>query len=350
MWVQVGLSSLLLGVTGVAATGGFPPVTAPPGACGLLPADASCATVFEQCVNTLKDKTDPYSNAACVAAASCYPTNPDSFLSNLFCRISGPTGNPPRSADIPRVPPLLASDITIRGEFATYQSYATWYTGIVSAANPNVTSLIDPAFVKMSFDIIQAWTGFCSNGEVPVANLVDWFQYFSSVKGPATTCNIIPNCPLTYYPYTMDLTVTCAKNKNAVSNPFSVKSCVAAALNWHDGMDSFLKAVTCRYNLNTGQNRGVPASNNLPALSFDLPVSNPPPYTQQNFVDFTYGAISAIGTSAVRWPSTIQFVTQRWAIIVAWTNFCSTGKVPQKNLSDFLKYSHVPLTSTSCAG
>lgn len=49
----VGSSSLLLGVSGVAATGGFPPVTSPPGACGLLPADASCATVFEQCVNTL---------------------------------------------------------------------------------------------------------------------------------------------------------------------------------------------------------------------------------------------------------------------------------------------------------
>lgn len=50
-----------------------------------------------------QNKTDPYGNVACVAAASCYPINPDSFLSNLYCRISGPTGNPPRSADIPRV-------------------------------------------------------------------------------------------------------------------------------------------------------------------------------------------------------------------------------------------------------
>ena len=47
------LSVLLLSITGVAATGGFPPVVAPPGACGLEPADASCATVFGQCVNTL---------------------------------------------------------------------------------------------------------------------------------------------------------------------------------------------------------------------------------------------------------------------------------------------------------
>lgn len=92
--------------------------------------------------------------------------------------------------------------------------------------------------------------------------------------------------------------------QNAVSDTFSVKPCVAAGLNWHDGMDSFLAAVTCRYNLNFGTSKSVPASNNLPALSFDLPVANPPPYTQQNFIDFTYGQLSAIGTSAVRYPST----------------------------------------------
>ncbi|KAF8337671.1 hypothetical protein F5887DRAFT_1240371 [Amanita rubescens] len=341
------LSTLLLSIISVAATGGFPPVVSPPGACGLDPADASCATVFDQCVNTLQNKSDPYSNEACVAAASCYPTNPDSFLSVLFCRVSGPTGNPPRSANIPRVNGSIASQILVNGS-ATYESYAKWYTGVVSTTNSNVTALIDIAFVKMSFDIILAWTGFCSTGKIPEGNLIDWFQWFSSVQGPSTTCGIIKNCPLTYYPYTMDLTVTCAKDKNAISNPFSIKSCVAAGLNWQDGIDSFLEAVTCRYNLNFGTSNSVPASNNLPALSFDLPVANPPPYTQQNFVDFTYGQLSAIGTSAVRWPSTIEFVTRTWTIIVAWTNFCLSGQVPQKNLSDLLKYSHVALTSTTC--
>lgn len=70
----------------------------------------------------------------------------------------------------------------------------------------------------MSFDIILAWTGFCSNGEIPDGNLVDWFQWFSSVKGPATTCGIITNCPLTNYPYAMDLTVTCAKDHVRIFN------------------------------------------------------------------------------------------------------------------------------------
>ncbi|KAF8639049.1 hypothetical protein AX14_010126 [Amanita brunnescens Koide BX004] len=118
-------------------------------------------------LRSLQNKTDPYGNEACVAAASCYPINPDSFLANLYCRISGPTGNPPRSADVPRVSIPIATSILVCGEFATYESYSTWYTGVVTAVNPNVNQLIDPALVKMSFDIILAWTGFCSNGEIP---------------------------------------------------------------------------------------------------------------------------------------------------------------------------------------
>ncbi|KAF8337130.1 hypothetical protein F5887DRAFT_1244519 [Amanita rubescens] len=344
------LSALLVSITDVAATGGFPPVVAPPGACGVEPADASCATVFLECVNTLQTKSDPYGNEACVAAASCYPMNPDSFLANLFCRVGGGMfGNPPKSANTPRVNASIATQMSVQGfKYATFESYASWYIGITSTANPKVTPLIDTAFVKMSFDIMLAWTGFCSTGKIPEQNLIDWFQFFSSVKGPSTTCGIIKNCPLTNYPYTMDLTVTCAKDKNAVSNPFSIKSCVAAGLNWIDGVDSFLAAVTCRYNLNFGTSKSVPASNTLPALSFNLPVANPPPYTQQNFIDFTSGQLSAIGTSAVRFPSTNDFLTHTWAIIVAWTNFCLSGQVPQKNLSDFLKYSHLALTSTTC--
>ena len=44
---------LALSIEHVAATGGFPPINGPPGACGLLPADASCTAVFLACVNML---------------------------------------------------------------------------------------------------------------------------------------------------------------------------------------------------------------------------------------------------------------------------------------------------------
>jgi hypothetical protein len=290
-----------------------------------------------------------YATEACVAAASCYPGNPDAFLANYYCRFYNFQGI--KSANLPRVPSSIVDKMLVRGEFVDYQTYSQWYNGVVADVNPAAVKLIDPAFVKMSFDIILAWTGFCSNGEIPPKNFVDWFQWFSTVKGPATTCNLVPNCPISNYPYVMDLTVTCAKEQNAVSNPFSIKSCVAAALNWVDGIDSFLGAVTCRHNINFNGNLNPPASNNLPALSFNLPVANPPPYTEQNFIDFTYGSLSAIGSSFVRYPEpddNFYWVTNRWAIITAWTNFCSAA-VPQKNLADFLKYSHLPLTSTKCA-
>ncbi|KAM6499070.1 hypothetical protein JOM56_004578 [Amanita muscaria] len=341
-WV-VGSTYLLLSATSVVATGGFTPASSAPGPCGWFPADASCSTVFQACVNTLKDTADPYSNEVCVAAASCYPTNPDLFLSDLFCRIQGPNSTAPKSADIPRVSESIIGNMLVRGEFASLQSYTTWYNNVVTSANPGATVLIDPAFVKMSFDIMLAWTGFCSNGEIPSSNFGDWFQWFSTVTGPATTCNLVTNCPISYQPYLIDLTVTCAREQNAVSDPFSIQSCVAAALNWQDGIDSFLQAVTCRYNILNGGNVGVPASNDLPALSFNLPVSNPPPYTQQNLVSFTYSSVSAIATSLHRYPGSFDIVYGRWNLIVKWTNFCSTSTVPQQNLSDFLKYSHIAL-------
>ncbi|KAM6489831.1 hypothetical protein JOM56_014643 [Amanita muscaria] len=115
----------------------------------------------------------------------------DLFLSDLFCRIQGPNSTAPKSADIPRVSESIIGNMLVRGEFASLQSYTTWYNNVVTSANPGATVLIDPAFVKMSFDIMLAWTGFCSNGEIPSSNFGDWFQWFSTVTGPATTCNLL---------------------------------------------------------------------------------------------------------------------------------------------------------------
>ncbi|KAM6500237.1 hypothetical protein JOM56_003251 [Amanita muscaria] len=329
----------------VAATGGFPPVTGPPGACGLLPADASCAAVFLGCVKTLKNKSDPYSNEACVAAATCYPTNPDSFLASLSCRI-GSGGTPLHSSEIPRAADTIISKLLVNDTFATYSSYASWYKGVATNADPDVTVLIDPAFVKMSYDIVLAWTSFCSSGNIPKNNFGDWLQYFSSVKAPQTTCNLVSNCPITYYPYVMDLTVSCAKHKDAISNTFDIETCVAAGLHWPDGVDNFLQAVACRYGLNYNTDQPAPQSNSLPD-TFQLPAPNS--FKIQNFLDFTNAALKSIGTSDARSPSiNTDFVTYRWALIVAWANSCSTSAVSHQQIADFLKYSHTVLTKTSC--
>ncbi|PFH47262.1 hypothetical protein AMATHDRAFT_152540 [Amanita thiersii Skay4041] len=345
--LALGLSATLLGATSVLATGGFPPVTSPPGACGPTPADASCTAVFLACVASVTDRADPLKTEQCVAAASCYPQNVDAFLGGLYCRLQGPSGTFPRSVSIPRISDEVYGRIAVRGEFISLESYTNWYKRVATEANPNVTAVVDPAFIKESFDIIAAWTGFCSTGNIPKSNFLDWFQYSSTVSGPATSCGTVNNCPKTFNPYSQDLLVACANDPNAVSNPFSIRTCVAGALNWEGGINSFLQAVTCRYNIIHSTNLPAPTGTGVPALSFNLPVSNPPPYTQQNFVDFTYGTLSSIGPG-VRFPSIVDFVTHRWAIIVAWTNFCNTGAVPQANLSDFLRYSASALTSTSC--
>src|SRR6266576_6404715 len=43
-------------------------------------------------------------------------------------------------------------------------------------------------------------------------------------------------------------------------------------------------------------------------------------------------------------PLSLQLMT----LSFRWTNFCLSGQVPQKNLSDFLNYSPLALTTTTC--
>ena len=159
---------------------------------------------------------------------------------------------------------------------------------------------IDPALIIINWDIIAGWTGFCSTGKVPEKNFLDWFQYSSTVRGVTTTCYNLGNCPLSDYPYNMDLLIPCSKYQNALTNPWSINVCVAAALSWYDGMEAFLAALTCRYNIVKSVNDPIPASRSLPALSIDIAPSSP--YTEQNFIDFVYGSLSSLDAS-VRWPT-----------------------------------------------
>ncbi|KAK2464536.1 hypothetical protein APHAL10511_003443 [Amanita phalloides] len=334
----VGLSTLLLGAVGAIADGVFPPVL--PGAlgnCGPLPTDAACSTVFVACNKTLTNINDPFSNEACVAAASCYPGRPNDFLYGIDCYLTGRKegGGPTSTLSIPRVSSEVYDKIAINGDI-TYDSYNKWFTGVAIAADPGADKLIDIALIRINWDIIAGWTGFCSTNTIPKQNFLDWFQYSSTAGGTTGTCGTVGDCPLSIYPYHMDLLIPCTKYSNALTNPFSIQVCVAAALNWDTGVDSFLQGVACRYNLERGTNETAPASNSLPALSVDIAPNSP--YSQQDFVDFAFGALSSIHAS-VRWPTVGSWVTTQWAGIVKWTNFCGAS-VPKKNLSDFLHYSH----------
>ncbi|KIL67125.1 hypothetical protein M378DRAFT_160118 [Amanita muscaria Koide BX008] len=314
--------------------------------CGGLPFDATCSTLLTACVNTLADINNPWANEACVAAATCHSAPINAFLAGLSCRIQGPGPNNLTAVNLPRVSDAVYNNVAGGGNI-TYDAYKNWFTGVALKADPGVQKLIDIAEVIANFDPILAWTGFCSTGAIPKQTFLDWFQYSSTVGGPATACGLIPPCLLHQYsvafPYTIDLLVPCANEQSALSDPFSINVCVAAALNDIDGVDAFLDAVTCRYNVIFGTNNSVPASNTLPPLSVNIAQTSP--YSQQNFIDFTYGTLSSLQAS-VRWPTSVDSVITQWSYILEWTNFCSTGTVPEKNLSDLLLYSHVLLGQT----
>ncbi|KAJ8487927.1 hypothetical protein ONZ45_g14149 [Pleurotus djamor] len=68
--------------------------------------------------------------------------------------------------------------------------------------------------------------------------------------------------------------------------------------------------------------------------------------TQNDFLGFMYSRVAALPAAARR-PSQDNLLN-RWSLIVAWTNFCTTRTVPRNNLSDLLRYSAVKLTAITC--
>ncbi|KAJ6455269.1 hypothetical protein C8R47DRAFT_928862, partial [Mycena vitilis] len=59
------------------------------------------------------------------------------------------------------------------------------------------------------------------------------------------------------------------------------------------------------------------------------------PITQQNYVDFVYGQMSAAGVTT--WPSSVNDVVSQWWDPI--TTFTKTGdSVPYSNFNDFLHY------------
>ncbi len=60
------------------------------------------------------------------------------------------------------------------------------------------------------------------------------------------------------------------------------------------------------------------------------------PVTQQNFIDFVYGTLSALGKG--NWPSSVNVLLESWNQELGWTLTCDT--IPYTNLNDFLHYYH----------
>ncbi|KAJ6563801.1 hypothetical protein B0H19DRAFT_942478, partial [Mycena capillaripes] len=60
------------------------------------------------------------------------------------------------------------------------------------------------------------------------------------------------------------------------------------------------------------------------------------PITQQNYIDFVYGQMTAAGVT--NWPASADVVSQWWDPIVQWT--ATEATIPYQNFDDWLHYSN----------
>ncbi|KAK7435353.1 hypothetical protein VKT23_019704 [Stygiomarasmius scandens] len=141
-----------------------------------------------------------------------------------------------------------------------------------------------------------------------------------------------------YEPSCISLTTDC-RNKivNTTSDIWSVKSCVAAAT--CQGVVSLISQIQCT------EGGDVPGAPNTGHLNYNIYASivgecawqeGGCPITQQNYIDFVYGALSEVGTSS--WPDINNVINNWWGSIEKWT---ATGEtVPYLNFDDWLHYSN----------
>ncbi|PBK62654.1 hypothetical protein ARMSODRAFT_963957 [Armillaria solidipes] len=129
----------------------------------------------------------------------------------------------------------------------------------------------------------------------------------------------------------------CMANLNGSGDLWSINSCVAAAT--CQGTYPVVELAQC-YDANLGN------MTDLPHLNYNIYASivgdcawqeGGCPITFQNYVDFYYGALTAIGSTV--WPSDVEFVrTNWWNYILDWTLTGDT--LPYTNFDDWLHYSY----------
>ncbi|PBK83285.1 hypothetical protein ARMGADRAFT_945032 [Armillaria gallica] len=133
------------------------------------------------------------------------------------------------------------------------------------------------------------------------------------------------------------LVFNCLANVNGTGDLWSTNSCVTAAT--CQGTYPLVKLAQC-YGAN------ISDATALPHLNYNIYASivgdcawqeGGCPITFQNYVDWYYGALTAIGSTV--WPSDVEFVrTNWWNYILDWTLTGDT--LPYTNFDDWLHYSN----------
>ncbi|PBK62656.1 hypothetical protein ARMSODRAFT_599691 [Armillaria solidipes] len=140
-----------------------------------------------------------------------------------------------------------------------------------------------------------------------------------------------------YDPSCGQLVLSCLANVNGTGDLWSTNSCVVAAT--CQGTYPLVKLAQC-YGAN------ISDASDLPHLNYNIYASivgdcawqeGGCPITFQNYIDWLYGALTAIGSTV--WPSDVEFVrTNWWNYILDWTLTGDT--LPYTNFDDWLHYSN----------
>ncbi|KAJ7696933.1 hypothetical protein B0H17DRAFT_1052491 [Mycena rosella] len=156
-------------------------------------------------------------------------------------------------------------------------------------------------------------------------NTQDCVQYEKYIGIYDTTFSYSPACA----------SVTSACLKENGTSIWSHPACVAAAT---------CQGTTSVITLNQCQNHNVLVSSAIPNMAAAIYgnivgdcASSGCPITQQNYIDFIYGAMSAAGVTT--WPNSVDdVVTDWWNPIVKWA---ATGdSIPYGNFNDWLHWSN----------
>ncbi|KAK6995938.1 chitin synthase, partial [Favolaschia claudopus] len=146
----------------------------------------------------------------------------------------------------------------------------------------------------------------------------------------------IPACLKTVELSCLNLAANCIDSVNAgnVNTLWSIKSCVAAATCY--GVGDLITSVECQ----TGFVVTNSAQAALPTSVRVLTWRNSA-ITQQNYIDFYYGQLTAVNSA--NFPSSSAVVKAFWSVITTWAATGST--VPYKNFNDWFHFSSFPVTT-----
>ncbi|KAF7977602.1 hypothetical protein HWV62_3210 [Athelia sp. TMB] len=302
--------------------------------------NGACAQMKTICQKAVdEDVTNPWSIEACVYGASCYAgSDPvDTFLKHVYegknhdytCFEGYPT-----SKLAPRVSSKVLDAISTDKKIITQQNFIDgFYNTLDSTKGPYPSST---SVVASYYDRLTSWTSYC-NGNIPVSNFADYFQYSSTVNSVycASSKRDVAAIPTISKDETCQaMFVNCIHDVDV--NYFAHASCVlgATCIDGKKPVADFLTAVATQLPGNNTHPTAL-TQQRLTQTLFNQWSTDNKTLTEQNFIDAWYSELQSVGGP---YPDSTDLVVEYFDRIAAWAGYCDEG-VPYDNTADYYQYS-----------